>query len=106
MLLLSCEINFTLTCSANCVICQPDRAKTFGITDTTLIVPAVTLSTQDNTKLLKQLKSGFERTINWKNVSLKYQRSEVSSFQGVNRLFVLSFEDFALRMVHSEYILP
>ena len=37
--------------------------------DTKLYVPVVTLSTQDNAKLLLQLKSGFETTINWN----KYQ---------------------------------
>ena len=35
-----------------------------AITDTKLNVPVVTLSTQDNTKLLQQLESGFKRTIN------------------------------------------
>ena len=30
-----------------------------------LFVPVVTLSTQDNSKLLQQLKSSFKRTINW-----------------------------------------
>ena len=30
-----------------------------------LYVPVVTLSTQDNAKLLEQLKFGFQRTINW-----------------------------------------
>ena len=35
------------------------------ITDAKLYVPAVTLSTQDNSKLLQQLKSGFKRIINW-----------------------------------------
>ena len=38
---------------------------TFAITDTKSYVPAVTLSTQDNVKLLQQLESGFKRTINW-----------------------------------------
>ena len=64
-------------------------------------VPVVTLSTQDKTKLLQQLKFGFRRTINWS----KYQSDPKActqntylnhllnlSFQGVNRLFVLSFE--------------
>ena len=37
---------------------------TFAITDGKLYVPVVTLSTQDNVKLLDQLKSGFKRTIN------------------------------------------
>ena len=34
------------------------------MTDTKLYVPVVTLSSQDNDKLLKELKSGFKRTIN------------------------------------------
>ena len=38
---------------------------TFTITDTKLYVPVVTLSTQDNTKLIEQLKSGFKGTIIW-----------------------------------------
>ena len=40
-------------------------AGTFKITDTKLYVPVVTLSTQDNFKLLQQLRSGFTRVINW-----------------------------------------
>ena len=36
----------------------------FKITDPKLYVPVVTLSTQDNAKLLQQLKSCFKRTIN------------------------------------------
>ena len=36
-----------------------------------LYVPVVTLTTQDNAKLLEleQLKSGFKRTVNWLNQS-------------------------------------
>ena len=37
---------------------------TFAITETKLYVAAVTLSTQDNAKLLQQLKLGFKRTVN------------------------------------------
>ena len=37
----------------------------FKITDTELYVPVVTLSTQDNAKLLQQLKPGFKRVVNW-----------------------------------------
>ena len=36
----------------------------FKITDTKLYVTLETLSTQDNAKLLQQLKSGSKRTIN------------------------------------------
>ena len=35
-----------------------------AITDTKVYVPVVTLSTQENTKFLQQLKSGFKRVIN------------------------------------------
>ena len=38
--------------------------KTFSVTDTKPYVPVVTLLTQDNAKILEQLKSGFERKIN------------------------------------------
>ena len=36
----------------------------FKVTDTKPYVPVVTLSTQDNVKLLKQLESGLKITIN------------------------------------------
>ena len=52
--------------SANCVISKvtANQVTTFAITDTKFYVLVVTLSTQDNAKLLQQLKSGFKRTIN------------------------------------------
>ena len=59
-----------------CVIVSntaPNQEIISAITDTKLPVPVVTLSTQDNAKLLQQLKSGFKKTINWN----KYQ-SKVS----------------------------
>ena len=63
MPLINCEINLVLKWSANCVIVSTNVANqnaTFEITDTTLYVPVVTLSTQDHSKLLQQLKSGFK----------------------------------------------
>ena len=68
MPLINCEINLILTWSANCVIVYIDVANqnaTFKITDTKLYVPVVTLSAQDNAKLLKQLESGFKREVSW-----------------------------------------
>ena len=74
----------------------------FAITDTKLFVPVVTLSTQDNEKLLEQLKCAFKRTINWNKYQFKVTTQAQSqylnrltdpSFQGVNRVFVLSFEN-------------
>ena len=64
--LINCDLNLILTWSDKCVLSNDTKAKTFAITDTKLNVLVVTLSTQDNTKLLKQLKSGFKRTTNWK----------------------------------------
>ena len=68
MPLINCEVNLILTRSENCVVVSTNVANqnaTFAITDTNLYVPVVTLSTQDNAKLLQQLKSGFKRVINW-----------------------------------------
>ena len=115
MSLINCEVNLILTWSKDCVISSAAGETKFKITDTKLYVPVVTLSTQDNAKLLQQLKSGFKRTINWN----KYESSVKTfaqnrylnylinpSFQGVNRLFVLSFENEDDRRSHSTYYLP
>ena len=66
MPLINCEVKLILTWSANCVITYTNvlnQAPTFTITETNLYAPVVNLSTQDNTKLLPQLKSGFKETI-------------------------------------------
>ena len=76
MTLINCEINLDLNWSENCVIVATSKAAqatTFSIIDTKLFVPIVTLSTQDNAKLLQQLKSGFKRTINWNKYQSKNQ---------------------------------
>ena len=68
MPLINCEVELILTWSSNFVIIYTDVANqvpTFTITETNLYVPVVTLSTQDNAKLLPQLKSSFKRTISW-----------------------------------------
>ena len=53
-------------------------------------------------KLLQQLESGFKRTINWNKYQFKVTEQVLNrfldylvypSFQVVNRLFVLSFEN-------------
>ena len=44
---------------------NPNQDAKFEITDIKLYVFVVNLSTQDNAKLLQQLKSGFKRTISW-----------------------------------------
>ena len=102
MPLINCELNFELTWSGDCVITNSTGEGTFAITEAKIYVPVVTLSTQDNAKLLQKLKSGFKRTINWNKyessvktfVQNRYLNYLINpSFQGVNRLFVLSFEN-------------
>ena len=101
MPLINCEINLTLTWFENWFIIDApveNQVPTFTITDTERYVPLVTLSTQDNAKLLQQLKSGFKRRINWNKHQSKVTVQERNrclnylidpSFQGVNRLFVI-----------------
>ena len=117
MPLINCEVNLILTWSKDCVITNSTGEGKFAITETKLYVPVVTLSTKDNAKLLQQLQleSGFKRTINWKkyesgvrtfakNRYLNYLINP--SFQGVNRFFVLSFENENDRTSLSNYYLP
>ena len=107
--LINFEINLILTWSSTYAITNSTGAVTFTITDTKLYVPVVTLLTQDSVKLLDQLKSEFKRTINWNKLSVKsFDRKTKPildylvdpSFQGVNRLFLLSFEGNAYQTRH------
>ena len=108
------EIELILTWSKNCVLAKmttrdteddnPAIAAPTGlecqITDTKLYVPVVTLSKENDAKLLEQLKSGFKRTIKWSkyrsqmtvqsnNNNLNYLIDP--TFTKVNRRFMLSF---------------
>ena len=83
MPLVSYEISLTFIWSESCVItsnatrdANPDAGSavatldnptnaTFKIADTKLYVPVVTLSIEDNNKLLGKLKAGFKRTTKW-----------------------------------------
>ena len=83
--LIDCEINLILTWSnKGLIIDSPiaSQAPTFTITDTKLYFPVLNLSTQDNAKLLEQLKAGF---------------------QGINRIFVLLFQNFDGRTSYTRY---
>ena len=117
MPLINCEVNLILTWSLTCVIASvivANQAGTFEITDTKLYVPVVTLSTQENTTFLQQIKSGFKRVINWNKYlskpELLAQNPNLNhlvepSFQGVNRLFVLAFENDNHRTSDERYYL-
>ena len=126
--LINCELSLALPWSADCVITSMEkrittgtnsgdspRNATFKISDTKLYVPVVTLSAENDNKLLEKLKTGFKRTVKWN----KY-RSEISNqaandilnylidptFTNVNRLFVLSFKNENDRASFSKYFLP
>ena len=106
-----------LTWSADFVIIYTDvtnQNPTFEITETNVYVPVVTLSTQDNAKLLPQLKSGFKRTISWNKYMSKPELLARNpnlnhliepSFQGVHILFVLAFENDAQRTSKKRYFI-
>ena len=114
MSLINFETNLILRWSWTSVTTNSRDVETFTITDTKHCVSFVTLSTQDNVKLLEKLKSGSKKTINWN----KYQSKESiddrnlnildylvdPSFQGVNRRFVLWFESNEDRATHTHRV--
>ena len=112
------EVELILHRSANCVIISTNVANQnpwFTITETKLYFAVVTLSTQDNAKLLPKLKSGFKKTISWnkhlakpellaQNVNLNYLIEP--HFQGVNTFFVLAFENDAQCISNKKCYIP
>ena len=118
MPLINCEVNLILNWSKDCVIvssADADQNAIFTITDTKLYVPVITLSPQGNTKLLQQLESGFKRVINWNKYLPKPELLATNpnlnhlvepSFQGINRIFVLAFENDNQRTNTRRYYLP
>ena len=117
MPLINGEVELILTWSTDCFIISTvaNQNPTFTITETNLYVPVVILSTQDNAKLLPQLKLGFKRTVSWNKYlpkpELLAQNANLNhliepSFQGVNRLFVLAFENDDQRTSNKRYYIP
>ena len=131
--LINCEVSLTLTWSENCVItskatreADPDADPAVAginnptnaiskIKDIKLYVLVVTLSAENDNKLLEQLKSGFKRTIKWnKNRSeMSYQTKNSNlnylidpTFTNVNRPFVSLFENENDRTSFSKYYVP
>ena len=89
------------------MVVLPESA-TFKIKDCKFYVPVVTLSAENDNKLLEQLKTGFERTTKWN----KY-RSEMSNqtknknlFFLIHSIFVLTFENEDDRTSFSNYYVP
>ena len=116
MSLINCEISLMLTWSRKYFCsrwyCAANQGLTFTITDTKIYVPVVTSSIRDNVKLMKQLELSIKRTINWNKYQSKIIEHEQNryldflidpNFQGVNRLFSVSFEDKNFREKHRRY---
>ena len=79
MSLINCEISLQLKWSRKCIILPGtanNQNKTFQINDAELYVPFVTLSTQESTKLLKELESGIKKTVNWNEYLAKTTNQE------------------------------
>ena len=114
MPLINWKIHLELNWNNNCVMYGADtyaggdnvnnRETTFKITSTKLHVPVVTLSTNGNVNLAKQLNERFKRSVYWNEYKSKIETKETdanyllrfpldASCQGVNRLFVLAFDD-------------
>ena len=118
MPLINCKVNLILTRSKDCVIvysADANQNATFAITDIKSYVPVITLSQQYNVKLLQLLKSRFKRVINWNKYLSKPELLAPNpnlnhlvepSFQGINRIFVLAYENKAQRTNTRCYYLP
>ena len=103
MPLINCKIELSLSWDTNCVLTSLDGDSNFTITDAKLYVMIVTLSIEDNAKLSKLLSEGFKRSVYWKKYQItpnktynenQYIRELLdANYQGVKRLFVLTYSD-------------
>ena len=114
--LISCEVSLELKWDKNCVITSLEQrviaganppardngptGATLEITKCKLYVPVVTLSKDDEIKLLTNLKSGFKREIIWNKCRSQMTTEAINNnlnilvdptFTNVNRLFVLAY---------------
>ena len=126
--LISCEVSLELKWDKNCVITSLEQrdigggnrdnaptGATLAINDCKLYVPAVTLSKDDEIKLLTNLKSGFKREIIWNKYRSQMTTEAVKNnfkilidptFTNVNRLLVLAYQNADDRQSFSQFYLP
>ena len=130
MSLISCEISLELKWNKNCIITSlkerqidagPPVLRDDGptgaplnITDCILYIPVVTLSKDDEIKLLTNLKSGFTREIIWNKYRSQMSTEAANSnldilmdptFTNVNRFFVLVYQTADDRQSFSQFYL-
>ena len=126
--LISCEVSLELKWDKNCVITSLEQrdigggnrdntptGATLAINDCKLYVPAVTLSKDDEIKLLTNLKSGFIREIIWNKYRSQMTTEAVNknlnividpTFTNVNILFILAYQNADDRQSFSQFYLP
>ena len=124
--LISCEVSLELKWNKNCVIASQqigvnlDGGNTaapadaaLAINNCKLYIPAITLSKDDEIKLLTNLKSGFTREIEWNKYRSQMSTEAINNnlnilidptFTNVNRLFVLPYQTADDRQSFSEFI--
>ena len=129
MPLINCKIKLNLTWKKECVLSTDNDANAanaannpvFIINDTKLYVPVVTLSKEDNKDFIDQQNKAFQRSIYWNEYKTKGQDEVANanafkyisldrSFQGVNRFFVMAYDNVnanrSTRDGRTRYYLP
>ena len=126
--LISCEVFLELKWNKNCIInsiqheinsdggnTEAPKVATLSITDCKLYVPVVTLSKDDEIKLLTNLKSRFKREIIWNKYISQMTAEEANNnlnilidptFTNVNRILVLAYQTADDRQSFSQFYLP
>ena len=130
MPLISCKVSLELKWNKNCVITSLKERQvdadppvvrdgaptgaTLAINDCKLYIPIVTLSKDDEIKLLTNLKSGFTREIEWNKYRSQMTTEAINNnlnilidpaFTNVNKLFVLAYETAYDRQSFSQFYL-
>ena len=121
--MLNCKLHIEVNWTKICVMSNVATATTFKITNTQLYAPVVTLPTKENLKLTKLLSKCFKSSVFSNEYKSKIETHELgnnnlkrflldSTSQGVNRLFVLAFnntqndDNHIKRNSHQKYFLP
>ena len=73
MTLINCKIHLELSWIKDFAMSSILKAATFQITNTTLYVPIIILTSKDNVNLTKQLNEGFKRSVYWDECKTKIE---------------------------------
>ena len=129
--LISCEVSLELKWNKNWVIISLEERQldagpplvrdnsptgaTLAINDCKLYIPVVTLSKDDEIKLLTNFESGFKREVIWNKYRSQMTTEAINNnlnilidptFTNVNRLFVLAYQNVDDRQSYDEFYLP